>query len=87
VPDDNSNGRLRLTWAQMSWAMAVLIVLLGNWYRAEFRAEKLDLRLTALEASVREGTYSKAAIDEMKRDADRVHDELRRDVDKQGGRK
>jgi uncharacterized membrane protein YdbT with pleckstrin-like domain len=64
-----TNGRIKLTWGQVSWCMAVLVVLISGWFRIEYR-------LTQLETTVREGVYSKGAIDEMRRDADREHGRL-----------
>lgn len=70
---NDSNGRVRLTWAQVTWCMAVLVVLISGWFRIEYR-------LLSLETTVKEGIYTKAAIDEMRRGADLIHDELRREV-------
>mgnify|MGYP001352831811 CR=1 FL=1 len=70
---EEANGRLRLTFAQATWCVMVLVVLIGGWYRIEFR-------LNGLEEVVRNGIYSKSEIDDMKRQADRVHDELRLEI-------
>lgn len=74
------NGRIRLTWSQATWCMAVLVVLIGGWYR-------IESRLATLEQAVKEGIYSKAAIDGMLREVDRTHEDLLQQIKRvsQGG--
>ena len=62
------NGRIKLTWQQLTWGLAMVVILVTFWSRTE-------MRLDAIEALVK-GVYTKAEIDALKRDADRVHEHL-----------
>ncbi len=66
----STNGSLRLTWAQITWGISILAIMLASWYDTRVRMEvaftRLDGRIAAVEAAVKEdNTYSKSEIDLM----------------------
>ena len=70
----NGSNTIKLSWGQITWALAVLVVLIGGWFRIEYR-------LTQLEQTVKDGIYSKSAIDGMRREADTEHGRLQQRIE------
>lgn len=81
MPEEN--GRLKLTFPQITYGLGLIVVLVGGWFsiRYEMRmlsdrqAQVLD-RVVAIEIVVRANLYSKAEVDKMKSDADHTHEAL-----------
>lgn len=47
-----ANGRLRLSWGQIAWAIGVLVAILGSWADLRVNIAKIETRLDAQEARV-----------------------------------
>ncbi|MEY2849588.1 MAG: hypothetical protein RI885_2255 [Actinomycetota bacterium] len=61
----NDAGRITLSWAQLVWGITVLVVLVGGY-------KDLKTGLAQVQSTVN-GMYTKAEVDQMRVDADRVH--------------
>ena len=78
----DQNGRIRLSWAQIAWAVAMIIAILGTWAdlrvqmaRVEGKLERHAERLALLEARPVVSGFTQA-------DADRMRDEIIQSVKK-----
>jgi hypothetical protein len=68
------NGRIKLTWQQITWGISTIILLSLGWADIRGRINTLSIAIG--------GIYTKSDIDILKRDADNVHNGLRKDVDR-----
>ena len=72
------NGRLKLTWSQITWAIAVLVALVSAWFDLRGQQQAILIRLGKLEVVTSSNLYDKRDIDVMLRDAKITHDDLDR---------
>lgn len=78
---EDTNGRIRLSWAQITWGLSVIIILLASWYdnrnQISLAVARLDARTYALESAIKaQNTYSRGEIDLMLKRADEIHQDL-----------
>ena len=59
------NGRIKLSWAQIAWGVAMIVTILGTWAdlrvsmaRMEGKLERHAERITALEHRAERGVFS-----------------------------
>ena len=78
-----TNGRVKLTWPQVTYGLSLIVVLVGGWFSiryemrtlADRQADVLE-RMVSVETIVKANLYSKPEIDKMRTDADRAHERL-----------
>ena len=77
-----TNGRIKLSWTQIAWAVGMIVAVLGTWAdlrvnmaRIEGKLERHSERLAALESrNAREGFTQS--------DADRLRDEILSEINR-----
>jgi hypothetical protein len=69
------NGRIRLTWPQIAWGLAVLVAIIGGWYDLRYQVRGMlavlelhNTRIVALENSNARGGFSQSDAEQLKDD-------------------
>lgn len=86
-PLSEENGRIRLTWGQIVWAVGVIVAVLGSWADNRVWQAKMDGRMDAIVGRVVALENRNTLTGFTQRDAEQMRAEIMREVSQQRRRR